>query len=580
MAKYRITAPDGKTFEVEGEGSQEEALAHFQATYKPKFAAQSGLENTLAEMGPLDKFNAGVGGAFTRLGQAGKQIVGMGTDYAQEKDAANALNKTGPGMAGNIAGNVAAFAPLALVPGANTIAGAGALGAITGAFQPTDTDAERLKNMGVGGALGSMAQTVAKYPNEIWDAVKGVGRGAKAMVEPLYQEGRQQILARALRDASGGNPDVAARLAAAKELVPGSAPTAAEVAGSPGIAAMQRTASATNPEAYGTRVAQQNEARVAELQDLAGSAGRRQAFENIRNEGADEMYKAARALGIDESLITSGRKGEITKLLNTPAIQKAVEEAKVLAQNEMQKVGNPAGSVKGLDYVKRALDDQIGKAQGNEQRVLVALKDRLLTTLDTLSPAYGAARSSYAEMSKPITQMNVMQEIAGKSIRPIDNVIQPGQYARALRDETAQGVTGMRNATLENTLEPQQLSRLTALKDDLARSVAARDMGRGAGSDTVQKLAMSNLLRRSGLPESVLQVPMAGRLGNWAYESADNKMRQQLAETLLDPKAAAQLLGKAGPMPMPTPTDPALGNRAAMLSRMLMLPSVATGAGK
>jgi hypothetical protein len=33
MAKYRITAPDGATYEVEGNGTEQEALAHFQSQY-------------------------------------------------------------------------------------------------------------------------------------------------------------------------------------------------------------------------------------------------------------------------------------------------------------------------------------------------------------------------------------------------------------------------------------------------------------------------------------------------------------------------------------------------------------------
>lgn len=44
MAKYRITAPDGKTFDIEGEGTEQEALAHFQSTYKPEAAAPAATQ--------------------------------------------------------------------------------------------------------------------------------------------------------------------------------------------------------------------------------------------------------------------------------------------------------------------------------------------------------------------------------------------------------------------------------------------------------------------------------------------------------------------------------------------------------
>lgn len=586
-----VTLPDGVVVQGVPDGTTKEQLLNKLLQVKHPSAQalldQTAQQNTLKEMGTMDRFNAGMGGAFTRIGQGAKQMLGMPTDYQQDKGATNALNQTGAGMAGNIAGNVAAFAPAAVIPGAASIAGAGAIGAATGALQPTENWQERLKNMGEGGALGGAVQTVARYPKEILDAAKGLGRGLKATIEPLYEGGREQILSRALRNSTGGNPDVAARLAAGKELVPGSMPTAAEVAESPGIAALQRTASATNPEAYGTRAAQQNEARVKELTDLAGTQGKRDFFAADRSAAADALYTKAYDKGVDirrdptsgqflPKAQIAGRQGEITKLMQRPAIQDAMESARTLAANEGVKMNDMAGSVKGLDYLKRALDDKIGAASGNEQRVLVDLKNRLLTTLDTLSPDYAAARTTFRDMSKPINQMDIAQEIADKSINKLTGAIQPQAYARALTDETAQRATGFGKASLEGTLEPDQLSRLTALKDDLARSVAARDMGRGAGSDTVQKLSMSNLLRRSGLSENLLNTPVAGRLANWAYEAADNKMRQQLAQALLNPQDAAQLLGKAGKMPMPTATNPALGERQAMLARMLALPATAT----
>jgi hypothetical protein len=115
-------------------------------------------------MSGMEKFNAGVGKAFSDLGTGAAQLVGMGpkADEVQETRKLDApLLKSGVGAAGNVAGNIAAFAPLAVVPGANTVAGAGALGAVTGAFQPTGAPEERLMNMGVGLGLGAGTQYAA-----------------------------------------------------------------------------------------------------------------------------------------------------------------------------------------------------------------------------------------------------------------------------------------------------------------------------------------------------------------------------------------------------------------------------------
>lgn len=157
-----VSLPDGSVIAGVPDGTTKEQLLNKLLLNKHPAAqallTQVSQENTLKETSGLDKFNAGMGGALTRIGQAGKQMFGLSSDYQQDKSATDALNKTGAGMAGNVAGNIAAFAPLALVPGANTVAGAGAIGGITGAFQPTDTTKERLTNMMVGAGLGAGTQ--------------------------------------------------------------------------------------------------------------------------------------------------------------------------------------------------------------------------------------------------------------------------------------------------------------------------------------------------------------------------------------------------------------------------------------
>ncbi len=147
-------------------------------------------------MGFTSKFNAGIGKALSDLGGGAAQLVGMGPSSEEVRETKRLdapLMKTPSGMAGNIAGNIAAFAPLAVVPGANTVAGAGALGAVSGAFQPTEGAGDRLKNMAVGGGLGAGTQALAG-PGAQRVGEWAAGREAQAAARKSQNAVRDQTL--------------------------------------------------------------------------------------------------------------------------------------------------------------------------------------------------------------------------------------------------------------------------------------------------------------------------------------------------------------------------------------------------
>lgn len=114
-------------------------------------------------MSGLDKFRAGVGKAFTDIGRGAGQIVGAVSrdDVAESRKVDAPLMDTGAGVAGNLAGNVALLAPTAMIPGANTVTGAGVVGATAGLLQPSTSTRETLTNVAIGGAGGATGQAVA-----------------------------------------------------------------------------------------------------------------------------------------------------------------------------------------------------------------------------------------------------------------------------------------------------------------------------------------------------------------------------------------------------------------------------------
>lgn len=315
---------------------------------------------------------------------------------------------------------------------------------------------------------------------------------------------------------------------------------------------------ATNPvatKAYADRMAEQNAARIFTLEDLAGTGGARDLLAGSRADAAKSLYDDAMAQGVDPARLTPDVMGKIKLLLGRPSIKSAMDQAKQLAAEEGLEL-NDMTSIQGLHYVKQALDDQISaSARAGTNTLtnkLMGTKDLLEKTMTQISPAYAKARETYAAMSAPINQMDVAQAIIDKSVNPLTGNISPQAFARNLSDATAQRATGFEGATLDNTMTPEQLATLNAVKEDLARAEFARSAGRGAGSDTVQKLAYANMVDGVNVPAMVRNlVPtqaagnVAARIADTVYGGANKELSAKLSEAVLDPNATSNMIKDA-----------------------------------
>lgn len=252
--------------------------------------------NPTDDMTTMQKVLAGAGKAMTDAGRGVGQMIGLvdqkDIDEAKRLDAT--LMNTGAGTAGNILGNVATLAPSAFIPGANTVRGAALINSIAGGIITPGTAEERGQAALFGGAGGAAGIGAGKL-------ISAAGRAAKAATAPLTESGRNRIVGEVMRRAAGENvDDVIGKLRGATELVPGSVPTAAEVAESGGIASLQRAMAASNPEAYTQRGMQSASARVNALRGIAGDEQKMQAAIAARKAAADPLYAAA-----DRAVVTS-----------------------------------------------------------------------------------------------------------------------------------------------------------------------------------------------------------------------------------------------------------------------------------
>ena len=135
---------------------------------------------------------------------------------------------------------------------------------------------------------------------------------------------------------------------------------------------------------------------------------------NARASIAAPMYKEA--FSKNQNVMSS----EINRIINTPAGQSALKSAATKMQNDMTLLGvpdrelaeqaqlagtyQPGGIASGfklrtLDYMKRALDDQIGAAQrvgeSDNARILTGLKNQFVSALDKVDVTAKAGPNSF-----------------------------------------------------------------------------------------------------------------------------------------------------------------------------------------
>lgn len=147
------------------------------APNSPSSIPRSAPADPLAGMSRADIMGAASGKAFRDVYRGVKQTFNIGDQTALQAEIDRAkkdeesLMKSPWGFGANLATNALMLAPAALIPGVNTVVGAGALGATLGGLQPTASDESTAVNMALGATGGAAGQGIA---NTIGTAVRGL----------------------------------------------------------------------------------------------------------------------------------------------------------------------------------------------------------------------------------------------------------------------------------------------------------------------------------------------------------------------------------------------------------------------
>lgn len=479
---------------------------------KPKSRLKPLTADPTEGMSGLQRFLAGTGKGMTDIARGVGQMVGAvdRADVAESRQRDAALTQTGAGASGNVLGALAGMLPAALIRGANTMAGAAAIGAATGLAQPSTSTGETLQNTALGGVLGPAAIAAGRTLGAGYEAAAGLMR-------PFSQSGQRQIAADVLRQSATDPASAAARAGMARELVPGSQPTLAQVTNDPGLAQLERTIR-NNPQLAGPlqmRLAEQQAARQQAVSNVAGTDEYYNAIKEGRRTFADQDYRQAMTQGID---LEAAKKlqPQLESLLRRPSIQDAKGVAQRLAAEQDKAIDN-FGSVEGLDWLKKALDSKISAARSpgssigkEELKSLVQTKNDLMGVLEKIAPAYKSANDNFAAMSRQVNGMEVARELA-------DKLNKNAMYGSTGRESADAYKTALANATesvkrqtgmdvpLDRVMSTRDISALESVAKDLSRKQYADTAGRAVGSNTVQNMMSQNLLRGvlgpTGLPQ-------------------------------------------------------------------------------
>ena len=406
--------------------------------------------------------------------------------------------------------------------------------------------AKRAGRTGTAGVLNKMAERT----NPV-NALKPVGRAVAKAAEraPLKISNALAPKSAAYMEAAEGRaPELIAQLRARGEIVPGSRPTAAQQASPLGLtkfSAMGEAAAKAKPSEYLARANEAEAARLASLRTVGGAPGDRTAAVTARKAATDPLYAAAemQKFRADPKLMA---------LSDDPYIKQAMPDAARLSASQGVTFEN--NPTRYIHNVKISLDKMLTKtgetALASTERAQVAkVKTQLVNWLESKAPDYKAARTTFAEKSKPINQMEVGQYLEGKLTAPLEGGTErAGAFATAVKDAPGtlkRATTGeARFKELTDVLTPEQAGVVMAIRDDLARVAATKTQAQKGASAAPR---ISQLASQTGDMPALLNraATIANTIFNRLQGQIDRKLAIEIATEMLDPQVAAAAIEKA-----------------------------------
>lgn len=390
---------------------------------EPKDLRKEAAKMAAEGMTSFDRFVAAYGGAAPALVRGFKQATttnpAESAKLKSEEEGAR-LMREGLGTAGAFGygvGSVASAVPAMMLPGANTILGAGIVGAAQGAIEPLVEGESRLARSALGGAIGSAAQwlipkaAMALGQRSFNNTVRKSENAAK---DAAQAEGRKLGLSVAPSEAGGGRVNDWLESLAGK-------------------AALKQDIQRKNAEIIRTKIAPQSIgigepltpdilAMVRKSQGDAGYAPLDAMGKvNWTPEYVDALKSIESKFGRSKALTTSQKVPEVGQLVNELNIGQMSGKQLNETIKDLRELGNKNAAIM---YGQNPSLKQLGKAQVSASKALEDLATQNLTIQgkEDVIPAMLKAREQIAKTYD-----------LQRALNPVTGDISPSVFAKKLR---------------------------------------------------------------------------------------------------------------------------------------------------
>lgn len=384
----------------------------------------------------------------------------------------------------------------------------------------------------------------------------------------------------------GQLPEAVTALRNAREVLPGSPATAAEVLAGEGFKGTQFPAMQQNllrkyaPTEAEALAAQQRAAQQGAIASIGGTPAELEAAQVARSAAAAASYRKALQPVVESD-------AAFQTLLETPAMQKALPAAAERASNRQREFRSgqdvpaqevpsslvgPSGETitrqvpaefaqypgQSLQDLKISLDSMLeSKSYGpaanptslskSQLADIKNVRDQFVSWMENKLPDYKGARQQFATASKAIDVRKAGQQLEKSLTSPLnENVTRAKQFAQAVENAPST----MRKAT--GDARYSDLSQIFETGDSLKVAQVLKDMSR---TDEYQRLAKLGRSQASGAADAV-QLPNApnalglvraitARVISALEGKINESTARAIAEASLDPKNMAAMLEKA-----------------------------------